>query len=150
MTSWVRLTLPAAVVASVSSVTVAIGRGETDPDAQVRDFGVGIVTAVELGDRLRIDVTGLGLDQNAFLEFRFEDALQGDEERRTVVTVPVRIGARRDLGVVDLDLDLRILRDGRVQLIEEDVPKELLARPGVATELQRWDMRGFHDDSPCG
>ena len=58
-----------------------------------------IVTAMKLGDRLRVHVAGLGLDQHAFLEVSLEDALQRDEEGRAIVAVPVGVSARRDFRV---------------------------------------------------
>ena len=57
---------------------------------------------VELPDRLGIDVARRCLDEQAFLELRFENALEGDEEGGAIVAVPVGESSRRDLGVVDL------------------------------------------------
>ena len=88
---------------------LAVGRGQADTDAQVRQFQMRIVPAMHLGDRLGINIAGLGLDQHAFLKVRFENALQRNEEGRAVVAMPVGVAAGNDLGVVDLYLDLRIL-----------------------------------------
>src|SRR5262245_65911652 len=65
---------------------VAIGRGDADSDAQVRNRGMGIVTAMELADRLGVHISSLGLHQNAFFDIGLEDALTRDEELRAVVT----------------------------------------------------------------
>src|SRR5262245_2822064 len=98
---------------------------------------MGIVTAMELADRLGVHISSLGLHQNAFFELGLEDALQRDEERRAVVAMPVGVAARSDLGVVDLNLCLRVLRQECIGLIEEHVSKQLLAGPGVAAEPER-------------
>src|SRR4029450_8020073 len=105
---------------------VTIWRGDADSDAQVRNRGMGIVTAIELADRLGGYVGGFGLHQNAFLELGLEDALQRDEEGGAVVAMPVGVPAWRDFGVVDLSLRLRILRQGCIELLEEHVSKQLL------------------------
>src|SRR5262245_1510617 len=118
---------------------VAIGRGDADSDTQVRNRGMGIVTAMELADRFGVHVASFGLHQNPFLKLGLEDALQRDEEGRAVVAMPVGVSSRRDFGVVDLNLRLRILRQRRIELIEQHVSKQLLAGLGVATEPEsKW------------
>src|SRR5262245_813126 len=86
----------------------AVGRGEAQADAQVGQLGMRVMPAVKFGDRFGVAFPGLGLHQHALLEMRFELTLQRDEERRSVVAVPVGEAAGYDLGVVDLHLHLRV------------------------------------------
>src|SRR5436309_15836611 len=95
-----------------------------------------IVPAMELRDRLRIDIAGPGLHQYALFEMRLELALQRDEERRAVVTMPVGVAARHDLGVVDLHFDLRVPWDRGVELVEQQVAEEIVPRRNEAVELE--------------
>ena len=65
---------------------------------------------VKFGDRFGIAFSGFGLDQHTLLEMCLELALQRDEERSAIVTVPIGEAAWCDLGVVDLNLHLRVAR----------------------------------------
>ena len=65
---------------------------------------------VKFGDRFGIAFSGFGLDQHSLLEMCLELSLQRDEERGAIVTVPIGEAARYDLGIVDLNLHLRVAR----------------------------------------
>ena len=77
-----------------------------------------IMPAVELGNWLRVAFAGFRIHQYAFLEVRLEKTLQGDEKRRAVMTMPVRIASWHNLRVVDLRLHLRITGKRTVKGIE--------------------------------
>jgi len=65
-----------------------------------------VMPTVKFGDRFGIAFSGFGLDQHTLLEMCLELALQRDEERGAIVTVPIGEAAWYDLGVVDLNLHL--------------------------------------------
>jgi hypothetical protein len=85
------------------------------------------VPAVELRDRLRVNVSGFGFDQDSFLKMGLEDALQHDKEGRTVMAVPIGVAAGRDLSVVDLNLDFRVARQRCKQLVKENIAMQFVA-----------------------
>src|SRR5258706_7118270 len=91
---------------------LAVRRRDANADAEKGKLRVRVVSAVKLRDRLRVHVSGFGFDQDSFLEMGLEDALQHDKEGRAVMAVPVGVAAGRDLGVIDLNLDLRVARYG--------------------------------------
>src|SRR6266567_5044814 len=95
-----------------------------------------IVAPVEFPDGLRIRVPGFCFYQHALLEVSLKDALQCDEEGRTVVAVPVGVSAGRDLRVVDLNFDFRIPREGRVERVQQDIAMEALARSGITVKAE--------------
>src|SRR5258705_3724115 len=82
---------------------LAVRRRQTDANAEIGQFGMRIVPAMEFRDRLGIDLAGRGL-HDAVLEMSLELALQCDEERRAVVDMPICKAARHDLRAVDLHL----------------------------------------------
>jgi len=77
-----------------------------------------IVAAVEFGNGLGIALTGLRLDQNAFLKMRLEQPLQCHEKRRAIVTMPIGIATRHNLRVIDLHFHLRVAWQRAVKRIE--------------------------------
>src|SRR5260221_1476287 len=85
---------------------LAVRRSDANADAEEGKFRMRVMPAVKLRDRFRVHVSGHGFDQESFLEIGLEDALQHDEEGRAVMAVPVSVAARRNLGVIDLNLDL--------------------------------------------
>ena len=97
----------------------AIRRGEAQADAQIGQIGMRVMPTVKFGDRFGIAFSGFGPDQNAFLEMCLELALQRDEERSAIVTMPIGEAARHDLGVVDLNLHLRVARQRGIHRIEQ-------------------------------
>ena len=98
--------------------------------------GMRVVSAMEFRDRLGIDVAGLGLHQHAILEMCFELPLQRDEKRRAVVAMPVGEATRHDLGIVDLHFDVRVLRDRRIELVEQHMTEEAAPGRNQAVELE--------------
>src|SRR5215470_12504934 len=94
---------------------LAIRRGETHADAEIRQVGMGIVAPVEFGNWLGIALAGLRPYQNAFLKVRLEQALERNEKSRAIVAMPVGIAARHNLGVIDLHFHLRVARKRSVK-----------------------------------
>src|SRR5262249_33305090 len=97
---------------------LAIRRREAYSDTEIGQIGVRIMPAVELGNWLRVALASFRLHQYAFLEVRLEKTLQGDEKRRAVMTMPVRIASWHNFRVVDLHLHLRITGKRTVKRIE--------------------------------
>src|SRR5271156_5066991 len=81
-----------------------------------------IMPTVKFGDRFGIAF--FGIDQYTLLEMCLELALQRDEERGAIVTVPIGEAAWYDLGVVDLNLHLRVARQRGIHRIEQQVAVE--------------------------
>src|SRR5271156_183783 len=83
-----------------------------------------VMPTVKFGDRFGIAFSGFGLDQRTLLEMCLELALQRDEERGAIVTVPIGEAAWYDLGVVDLNLHLRVARQRGIHRFEQQVAVE--------------------------
>jgi hypothetical protein len=113
-----------------------VRRCKTDSDAEKWQLRMGIVPAMEFRDRLRIDISGFGADQNPLLEMSFENALERDKEGLAVVAMPVGVSPRRDFRVVDLNLHRWITGKRRIKLIEKNVAMQLLAGFSVTGKLQ--------------
>src|SRR5689334_18000613 len=113
---------------------ILIGRRNRHSDTQIRELRMRIMPAMDLSDWLGVHVTPLGSNDRAVLEVRFEDALQGDKEGRAVVFMAAGVAARRDLGVVNLDLGGGILRQRGDERVEQDVTMQLFAGPQIATQ----------------
>jgi len=69
-----------------------------------------VMPTVEFGCRLGIALASFRSDQHAFLKMGLEDALQRNEKRCAIVTMPICVASRHDLGVLYLHLYLRIPR----------------------------------------
>src|SRR5262249_36737489 len=113
-----------------------IGRGEAHSDTEVGQFGVRIMTAMELGDRFGIALAGLCLHQNAFLKRAFENNLQGNEKRAAAVAMPVREVSRHNFRVVDMYRHLRIPWQRTVDRIEQQVLMETMTGWPHAIQLE--------------
>ena len=74
--------------------------GEAHADAEIRQVRMGVMPTVEFSYRLGITLASVRLDQHAFLKVSLEDALQRHEKRRAIVTVPICVASRHNLGVV--------------------------------------------------
>src|ERR1700693_242480 len=85
----------------------AVRRSDANADAEEGKLRMRVMPAVKLRDRLRVHVSGFGFNQDAFLKMGLKDSLQHDKEGCAVVAVPVGVAARCDLGVIDLNFDLR-------------------------------------------
>src|SRR5271170_4939123 len=83
-----------------------------------------VMPTVKFGDRFGIAFSGFGLDQHTLLEMCLELALQRDEKRGAIVTVPIGEAAWYDLGVVDLNLHLRVARQRGMPRFEQQVAVE--------------------------
>src|SRR5712691_3136442 len=114
----------------------AVRRSDANADGEEGKLRMRVMSAMKLRDRFRVHVSGFGFDQDSFLEMRLEDSLQHDEEGRAVVAVPVGVAAERDLGVIDLDFDLRVARYRGKKLIKQNIAMQFLAQLGVATQLK--------------
>src|SRR5262249_21294641 len=106
---------------------LAVRRGEAHSDTEIGQIGVRIMPAVELGNWLGVALAGFRLHQYAFLEVGLEKTLQGDEKRRAVMTMPVRIASRHNFRVVDLYLHLGITGKRALKRIEQQVARETMA-----------------------
>src|ERR1700678_1167007 len=83
-----------------------------------------VMPTAKFGDRFGIAFSGFGLDQHSLLEMCLELTLQRDEERGAIVTVPIGEAAWYDLGVVDLDLHLRVAWQRGIHRLEQQVAVE--------------------------
>jgi hypothetical protein len=72
---------------------------------------VRIMTAMHFADRLGINVAGFGADENSVFEMSLENALQRQKKRRPIVAMKIGPAFGHDLGGIDLNLRLRVLRD---------------------------------------
>jgi hypothetical protein len=115
---------------------VAIRRCEAQPDAGIDELGMRVVTTMEFRDGFGIDVPRLRLDERAFLKMRLEQSLCANEERRSIVAVPIRVAPGHNFGTEDQDLGLRVLWERGINGIEENVALMLLAGFEKAVELK--------------
>ena len=83
-----------------------------------------IMSAVKFSYGLGIAFAGLRLDQYAFLEMRFEEALQSYEKCCAIMAMPVGIAARHNLSIVYLYLHLRIARQRAIERVEQQTAIE--------------------------
>src|SRR5262249_31464189 len=97
---------------------LAVRRGEAHTNAEVRQLRMRVMPPVEFGNGLGITLTRLGLHQYALLEMRLEQALEGHEKRRAVVTMPIGVSPRHYFRVVDLYFHLRVARERTIKRIE--------------------------------
>ena len=115
---------------------LAVRSRQTKSYTNVGKRFVRIVPAMKLRDGLRIHLPRRRVHQRALLEIRFENSFQRYEECRAVVAMPIRITERRNFGIVNLHLRLRIARQGSVQGVEQNIAMQLMPRPGVAVQAQ--------------
>src|SRR4029078_5759933 len=95
-----------------------------------------VVAAVKFPNRLGIDVARLRLDQRALLEVCLEQTLRADEECRAVVTVPIGVTARYNLGAEDPDLGFRIQRQRSIDGIKQHIAPVLFTWLEKAVEVK--------------
>src|ERR1700761_7828469 len=70
---------------------IQVRRGQAETDTSIIQLLMRVVAAMIFPNRFGVDVAGLCLDQRAFLEMRFEQALCRHEKSRAVVAVPIGV-----------------------------------------------------------
>src|SRR5512136_2407247 len=100
---------------------LTVWRSKAHADAEIREFWMWVMPAVEFGNRLGIALAGLRLDQNAFLKMRLEQALECHEKRRAVMAMPICVASWHNLSIVNLHLHLRIARQRAIKCVEQKI-----------------------------